>query len=263
MPTTQELIDDARNAAQTEDPHAPYAYTPPPAAPSTAWDLAYQPNGAIAGWHGSGDLAGFNFADYNPVYNPVTMSQLPGYEKQVNANSGGFNKFRDFAMSKGPSSYANSATRAANLLAMSNKEHLAKSTMSQNALANSNLAAQGGLSSGARERVAETGQRSYIEGLQDTNRDNSLNLLNIGAQDQGQKLNALGALPGMENARVSGWSNARNMDLSNQMAEGNRINEYNMANISARNSALAAQKQAAAVERSGKKRFNLFDTSTW
>lgn len=184
---------------------------------------------------------------YNAVYDPKTMGQMQGYENMLAMNSGGYNKFRDLALSKGPSAYANAASRRQNLLAMQGKENLASGTQGQNALAMSNLAAQGGLSSGARERVAETGQNAYAMGSQDLARGNAMANLQIGSEDQAQKLNALGALPGMEQSRVSGWNEVRGRDLANEMGETGRINEYNRSRAETINTAIANAAQAQAT----------------
>lgn len=201
-----------------------------------------------------GAPGGIVFPDYNQVYDHSTMAGVPKYEAMLNQNSGGYNKFRDFALAKGPSSYANAQNRALRLNNISGKDSLARATQGQNALAMGNLAAQGGLSSGARERTVQAGQKSYVDGAQDLSRSNALAMLNVGAQDQGQKLNALGALPGMEQSRVSGWNDARSKDVANQMAETGRVNEYNLARSQEINRAIAAQREAEALAAEKKKK---------
>jgi hypothetical protein len=202
------------------------------------------------------DYAGMIFPDYNTVYDPTSMASLPGYEKQVAAGSGGFNRYKDFALSRGPSPYARAAGREQGLQAMQGKNRLVSGQQGANAMAMGNLAAQGGLSSGARERVAESGRNALTMGAQNLEASRMGNLARIGTEDQQQKLNALGALPGMEMSRVAGWEAARGRDLANQMGETGRINAYNMDRARQTNEALAAQKQAEAMADQKKKDAN-------
>lgn len=128
------------------------------------------------------------------------------------ANSAGYNALTSEALRTGPSSYY-SAANSANALDQKNlKDKAGAEAAGQTAKAQSDLSAQGGLSSGARERTAETGSKNYMDMSQGITRQGQVNQMNMQLQDQGNKLKALGELPGVEQNKVNAWEAAAQSD---------------------------------------------------
>lgn len=128
------------------------------------------------------------------------------------ANNAGYNALTSEALRNGPSSYY-SAANSANALDQKNlKDKAGADAAGQTAKARSDLAAQGGLSSGARERTAETGSKNYMDMSQGITRQGQVNQMNMQLQDQGNKLKALGELPGVEQNKVNAWEAAAQSD---------------------------------------------------
>ena len=190
---------------------------------------------------------------YSSVYDPTTMAMLPGYEQQVEKNGQGYNQFRGEALRRGPGAWALLAKVQQAMEAKAQREKAGKSAASERAGALNDLAMRGGLSSGARERLAETGATNALNMTQGINRQEGLNNLQVGLNDEQQRQAQLAALPGMEAARVTGWENTKAKDLEALMNENKSRNEFNMNKYNAQMSAWAAERQAQATEHSGKK----------
>lgn len=190
---------------------------------------------------------------FSPIYNASTQALSPGYDQQVAANSQGFDAFRDQALRQGPSAWATTALQQQALESENQKEKGIESTAGANAAANDSLAAQGGMSSGARERVAEGGEKNMLDMNQNVSRQENLNNLQIGMNDNQNKMQELSQLPGMEQSRVNAWETTKQGDLSNQLAENKSLNDYNQNIYNQQMNAWAADKQAKATASSGKK----------
>jgi hypothetical protein len=103
------------------------------------------------------------------------------------------------------------------------------------AKARTDLASHGGLTGGARERVAENSQNDYMNMMQGAAHDTAQNELQIGVQD------------------AQNIANAKNSDITNAMKENDAKNNYNMNLYQTKMQAIAADRQAQATENSGKK----------
>lgn len=167
---------------------------------------------------------------YVPIYQPA-----PGDQEGLNA-------FKQMAMSKGPSPWALLSTQNQALQAQNERDKGAKSTAGAAAAARDQLAAQGGLSSGARERIAETGDTNYTNMSQDVGRQENLNNLQIGMNDQQNKIQELSQVPAMEQTIAA-----------NKMAEGKSENDFNQNLYNQQMQAWAAGQQANATAHAGKK----------
>lgn len=189
---------------------------------------------------------------YVQAYDPSTMSQSDYLSSIAPQYDQGFNAFRDQALSKGPSNWLTMSGQGQDLQSQTAKESAQREANASTAQAQDQLAMKGGLSSGARERTVESGQKNLLGMEQDINRTNNQNKLNLGIQDQSNKLSMLGQLPGMENQKQSQWMNAKNADITNQTAETGRLNSYNQNLYDQRMQAAASERQAEATENSGK-----------
>jgi len=216
--------------------------------------MGFNPFGIFGKDSYSADMGGQPAAlDYTSVYDPATMAMLPEFEKKMAASEGGFNQFRQEALRKGPSSWANLAKTKLAMDALEEREKGARTVAAGKAEAMNELAMRGGLSSGARERLAESGAKNLLDMTQNVNRQGKSNALNIGIQDEQNRIQQLSALPGVENQRVSAWQNVRSQDLGNLLKENENRNQFNQNKYNQQMSAWAAGKQAEATANSGKK----------
>lgn len=190
---------------------------------------------------------------YTAAYDPNTMSMTKELQSLYPQYSQGFNMLRDQALNKGPSGWL-TATKQANAgQAANDREHAMVENQGNTASARDQLASIGGLTSGARERVAEQGQKNYMNMSQGLTRDENLNNLNAGVTDQSNHLKQLSDLTGQEEGKMKDWESAKQTDIGNTMAETQRVNDYNMALYQRKMETWAADKQANATENSGKK----------
>lgn len=213
--------------------------------------------GAVQGSTPGGGAPGIDmggqpgYPGYNPVYDKNKQAMLPGYEKKLADNSAGYNKFAGEATRTGPSSWAGLANQQQDALGAAAMEKGAAGAAGANKGAMNALASQGGLSSGARERVAEAGAKNLTTNAQDVTRQTGLNKLQIGVNDEQNRMNSLAALPGMEQNRTNAWEGVAKGDVGNEMMNSNNMNNYNMDAYKAQMAAWAAGKQAQATQNSG------------
>lgn len=189
--------------------------------------------------------------DYIVGYDPKTMS-LSDYLSGKYDQSG-MNAFREQALRKGPSAWATLSKQQQAALQGNQRESGAKEVASQTAQAEDNLASRGGLSSGARERAATEGSKNYLAMSQDLARQGNLNDLQIGVNDEQNRIQQLGMLPGMEMQQAGMFEDARGKDIANTTAENARRNAYNQNIYDQQMGAWGANRQAQATENAGKK----------
>lgn len=202
----------------------------------------------LTGWNGSG----IPLPTYNPAYNPSTMALLPQYMREVAANDQGYQSFSKEALRRGPSAWAGLAKVQQALEARNQRENAAQQAAAAGTEEENKLAMTGGLSSGARERAATAAANATTKGAQDVNRQEQMNNMQIGLNDEQQRLQELSQLPGMEQGRISGWENVSGRDLQNLLQENQARNQFNMGLYNTQMQAWAAEKQAEATEHSGK-----------
>lgn len=213
------------------------------------------PLGPVGNWLGMGPEAAPPVIDMSgqpapPAFTPnwdPSMSMLPGYEKEVDANSKGFNDYFNQATQQGPSAWANLAMNQQSAEAQNQKEQAQQSTAANTASADDNLAMQGGLSSGARERVQESGANNATNATQNIARQEGLNNMQIGINDSQNKMQELSQIPGMEANRVSGWQNVNAADTAAQVGENQSYNQYLQSLYAEQGQMWGAGKQAQAT----------------
>jgi hypothetical protein len=169
------------------------------------------------------------------------------------------------------SAWATLAKQAQGLEEQKQLDTAARTGASQEASAFSNLARRGGVSSGARERIASGGALAQLRGRQEIAGQGAQARATIGLQDEGNRLDILKALPGLEAAAVQPgiqkaglWSQLAQQE-SNQKFDANRFNttnligerdkkaDYDMGKYAEQMKAWAADRTATAQENSGKK----------
>lgn len=190
---------------------------------------------------------------FKPVYDAGSMAMLPKYEQYLKQNSAGYDAFKQMAMRRGQSDWASLANTQQDMQAQDQTNKAVQSGNANTAAAEGQLAMQGGLSSGARERAAESGALATTGAEQGINRTAGQNKLQISMNDEQNRMSELGQLPGMESQRASQWEGVNQADTSNQIGENQALNAFNQNAYNQQMQAWAASKQAQATANSGKK----------
>lgn len=199
--------------------------------------------------------------DYTPGYGGVGMTpELQALLDKLQMDPRGLNKFREEALRKGPSAWATLARRDQLARESDSRERGTKEVAAHTAGALDQLAARGGLSSGARERVASSGAHDYLAMSQDLARQGNLNSLQIGMNDEQNRMQQLQALPGMEIQamqpgiqKATMWGQARQFDQSQAAAEAARKSQFEMMKYQEEMKDRYATMQANATLHGGKK----------
>lgn len=174
--------------------------------------------GPINGTLGSGYAPGLGKTNKPGWADPVKTSDAG------NTNSGGMPQFTETpgykatasnALNPGPSAWADLANRQQDMIGSNTLDKAAQSVAGQTAGADASLAANGGLSSGARERIAEGGAKNMAATAEDTSRQTGLNKMQIGMNDQTNKMQQLGSLNNMD---MSNYQNQLQAWGANQTA---------------------------------------------
>jgi hypothetical protein len=169
------------------------------------------------------------------------------------------------------SAWATLAKQAQGLEEQKQMDTAARTGASQTASAFSNLARRGGVSAGARERIASGGALAQLRGRQEIAGEGSKARATIGLQDEGNRLDILKQLPGMEiaalqpaMAKTNAWTDladresgrkfdANRFNVTNLIGERDKKADYEMAKYGETMKAWAADRTATAQENSGKK----------
>lgn len=222
------------------------------------WD-GNDPNGAPANspWSFPGGMPGF-VQGYDP--SKSLYGQMQGELDSIQPDMSGYDMFKQQAERTGPSAWAGLMNQQQDMLAKNAKSAGAATVAGQNQGAYDSLAMHGGLDSGARERVAREGSKSYLDMTQGVNRDTANNKLQIGVNDEQNRISQLSSLPGMYNQviqpqmqKINMEGQARQIDNSNAIAESDRQNQYNLGKYQTQMQGWGAGQQAYATAHSGKK----------
>jgi hypothetical protein len=163
--------------------------------------------------------------------NQFSMSDKIGSDVQL--NNQGLDAIRSRALSTGPSAWAQLANEKQGMeeqQAMQNAQRQNQSNFRQGM---SNLAGRGGLSAGARERMAMQSMRQQNTANQGILNQGIQNRMNIGLQDQQQKDQMLQQLPGMDmnaanfaQGQRAFRTNAQQQDIGNALKDIGGYNAY-------------------------------------
>lgn len=188
---------------------------------------------------------------YVTAYDPTTMS-LSDYLTGKYDHSG-YDAYKAEALRKGPSGWATAANLDQGVQAANQREKGVSANNAATAQAEDDLAARGGLSSGARERATTDGSKNYLAMSQDIARQENLNHMQIGMNDEQNRIQELSTVPGMEQSQAQMWEGARQQDINNTTAENERRNQYNQNLYNQQMTTWRANRQADATQNSGKK----------
>ena len=181
---------------------------------------------------------------FNPLFD---MSQLQSQLAAIPVDMSGINAYRSQALRTGPSTWANLQKTSTAAQTANQKEAAAQAGNAATAEAESRLASQGGLSSGAKERAAEGGANQTLNTQQDLTRQQNLNDLQTGINDETNRIQQLGALPGLENQATQPLYQKASI-LSNANAQENQaLNQYNMSAAQIQQAAIGANQTANAT----------------
>lgn len=231
------------------------------------WNMATAPSPASPAF--SGIPAGTNYGaypgeapDYTQGYRHG-MELAPGIQHQLDdmqLNTGGLEQYRREATRSGPSAWAALSMQKNRAEESAMRQKLGREAAGQTAEGESALAMRGGLTGGARERLRSGATKDMLDMSQNVGRQRGLNDLQIGTQDEQNRISQLGALPGMEvesmqpgfeKLRMSGQ--AQQMDQQNYINEAIRKNQYNQDIWGKKMEAWGANRTAQATENAGKK----------
>lgn len=207
----------------------------------------------------------YSYLNMNPgdyIWNQP--GKLSPYAQQqtgaINADKSALEANRAEALRSGPSAWRNMLSQSLQSQQKQGLNNAAQAAAGQTAQAEANLASHGGLSSGARERLAAQGGNNYLNMAQDVNNQAGQGMLNADIQDEQNRMSQLRAQPGMEIAATAPELAKANMNIGAQQYDlNNNINSFdklNYANLQKYNSqmgAWAAGQQAQATQNSGKK----------
>lgn len=199
---------------------------------------------------------------FNSIYNPSTQS-IGGTAAGLNAanplDMSGIDAFKSQALAQGPSQWAQQAGQQQNYLAMQSKDQGAQTVAGQGATAQAGLASRGGLSSGAAERLAQGGANNYLSMTQGVNNQLAGNQMQIGMNDQQNKLSMMSQLPGMQlgaanfkQGQAQMQLGADSTDVANAMQGTQAQNTYNLGKYQTQMQGYGAGQTASATAKAGK-----------
>lgn len=187
-----------------------------------------------------GDLA------YQNAYDPASMTLNLDYDQR------GLNQFRDEALKTGASAWSNRMMDQNQLQNINARESAGRQVAGQNAMAMSSLASHGGLSSGARERVARDGAKNQLLMSQDIGRQGRMNAMQIGINDEQNRMSRLSMLPGMEAQRTGMLADRDKFNINAKLEEAKRKNDFELGKYKEQMAAYSSGQTAAAQAEEGK-----------
>jgi len=193
---------------------------------------------------------------------PAFQSQLGAggmmpeqYQIQDQLNRTGLEQMRGLATGTGPTAWGQArGQQLATDQARSLQDVTAQGQAAQ-AQARSQLSQRGGLSGGARERLAGAGARQDLMGRQGALMAGQQAREGLATEDQARRDRALGQLPGAELGAAQFGQNTSKYNIQNALGEKQAERNYNMQKYQADAQAWAAQKQAEAIRANKSKGF--------
>lgn len=248
---------------------SPFGTAPTPGTPGygdmSNSSFTTDPNGNVVYAGGSPSMSGPDYQgmpsapSYNPIYNPSTMnlsSQVQGDLSGINLQplQNSVNQFEQTANAPGPSPWAALADQQQNALMTDTVNKGNQAVNGQTAGAIDQLGSTGGITSGARERVAEGGNTNAMNMAQGAARTNTENQMGIGVQNAQQKMQMQAQVPGMESMALQPqfqeagmMANAQNSDIMNMMNSNSNANMWNQQMYGTQMGAWGAGQQANAT----------------
>lgn len=191
----------------------------------------------------------FNFGDQR-VRMPGYYSLFPQVEdklKGISYDSRGIDAYRNRALSTGQSPWAALQQQRNQMDRDRALSGIGGSTQGGYTGAVSNLAMRGGATAGARERLAGKAMQSANQARQQIYGQSAQRGLDIGIEDERQRLEALGRLPGLESQYTQTQLAQLNPWLSMAQLEQQGRNNYNLGKFQTQMEALGAARTADAL----------------
>ncbi len=165
----------------------------------------------------------------------------PGYQtfEAPYSDPRAMDKFRDEALRKGPSAWSTMQNRSIDANTMNAKNQIAAGSQGSAATARGQLATHGGLTGGARERIARGSTQSALSMTQDANNQGNMNKMQTGINDEQNRIQQLGMVPAMQNTQ-------NQFDMQAGMANTQGYNTFNQNNYSDAMAAWGADRTANA-----------------
>lgn len=182
------------------------------------------------------------YPGYNSVYDPNTQNlSSPDLQKSVK-------NYFNMAEAPGPSQWAQLTGQQQDALTQKAMANVQPQANSQTANALSMLGGSGGLSSGARERAAEGGATNAMNMEQNLANQNQNNHLQIGINDQQNKMAQMSQVPGMELQALQ----PQEENIKNTMMGANAKNSFDINKYQTQMQTWAADQQSNAIANAGK-----------
>ena len=193
---------------------------------------------------------------------PAFQSQLGAggmmpeqYQIQDQLNRTGLEQMRGLATGTGPTAWGQArGQQLATDQARSLQDVTAQGQAAQ-AQARSQLSQRGGLSGGARERLAGAGARQDLMGRQGALMAGQQAREGLATEDQARRDRALGQLPGAELGAAQFGQGTDKFNIQRALGEKQAERDYGIRKYEADSAAWAAQKQAEAIRANKSKGF--------
>lgn len=190
--------------------------------------------------------------EFGSILNANGQLQDP-YKLNRQLDSRGLDAFRERALSTGESPWAAMMKQQQEMQRQGALESADAQSAGASAQAMSSLASRGGLSGGAQLALARSGARDLMNAKQGINRQAMTNNMNVGIEDEKNRLLALQALPGMENQAFSIQTDQDKYNITNALQQIGDKRTYDLDAWKKRMEVMASNKQAEATENAGKK----------
>lgn len=197
------------------------------------------------------------------AYNQQLQEKLAG----TNLDTQVLDMLQQEAMRTGPSAWANLATQQQSLEEQNLRDAAARQALSGSAQARAALAMRGGLSGGAAERLARTGQSDLIRARQEVGRQGVGARAQIGLKDEEKRMQTAQLIPGMQAQRfntemqkLDAWNRgeqarmeAQQLNIQNALNALAAKNQAELSQWQSKGEMAAAERKAQAQENSSKK----------
>lgn len=197
--------------------------------------------------------------EFQSMIDPATGKLRPEFQtdlQELDPNTlEGYNMIKKIAQQQGPSDWAQTANKQAEMRQQDTIEAAMRQAASSNAAAVGGLAMRGGAGSGQRERLAMSNQRNLLGERQSAYRTTSGSLLDIMKSDEEMKRQAMSQFAEGEGKIQMGNLGIRNQEA--QINQGNVLKDWDLKNAWAQDrykaelDKYAAERQAEATAKSG------------
>lgn len=189
---------------------------------------------------------------FDSLMDPTTGMINEKYQVKGGADRTALDALKKRALGEGPSSWAKlqKEKQAAEQAGLA--DQAGQQALSGTAQAQGDLAMQGGLSGGARERLASQGAKNLMFARQGVAKQGLMDRLGIDTKDEEIKTNLLSQLPGQELAYSNQDLDMQKTNIQNTLGQNQQQNQFNLGSFETKSKQWAAKEQADATRKSGK-----------